>query len=193
MSAFLIAGLGNPGKEYEKTRHNMGFLVLDALAEKYGLSFKKKIKLKGKLVCCKNSKNSFYLFKPSTYMNLSGSAVRAAIDYLKIDLDRVLVIVDDISIALGEFRLKKESSAGGHRGLEDVEKNLSTQAYARLKVGVGEKKSSSLTAHVLGKFTPNELEYLKDIQKKAIDIIELFLEKGLAYTQSIANIRQNKN
>lgn len=191
MSAFLIVGLGNPGKEYEKTRHNAGFLILDALAEKWETVFQKKIKLKGKLAHKQGIEKKFYLLKPSTYMNLSGESVKAAADYFKIDKDKILVVVDDADIPFGEFRLKKTSGTGGHKGLEDIQEKLKTQNYARLRVGVGEKKGS-LTAHVLGKFTPNELECFPAIQKKAIEIIELFFEKGLQHTQSIANMRQNK-
>ena len=192
MSAFLIVGLGNPGREYEKTRHNIGFLAVDALAEKWDLQFQKKTKLKGKLAQKKGEKINFYLFKPDTYMNLSGLAVKAVIDYFNIDLDRLLVIVDDVAIPFGEFRLKKESGSGGHRGLENIEECLATQAYARLRIGVGEKKSEQLTAHVLGKFTSNELECLPTIKKKAIEVVELFFEKSLEYTQSVANVRQKK-
>ena len=192
MSAFLIVGLGNPGREYEKTRHNIGFLIIDALAAKWDLEFQKKTKLKGKLAQKKSEKLNFYLFKPETYMNLSGLAVKTVIDYFNIDLDRILVVVDDVNIPFGEFRLKKESGTGGHKGLENIEECLATKAYARLRIGVGEKKAGELTTHVLGKFTPNELEYLPTIQKKAIEVIELFLEKSLEYTQSVANVRQKK-
>ncbi|MFA5250372.1 MAG: aminoacyl-tRNA hydrolase [Parachlamydiales bacterium] len=192
MGSFLIAGLGNPGKEYLKTRHNLGFLVVEALSRKWEVLFQKKAALKGALAQKKENDVKTYLFKPMTYMNLSGEAVKAALDYLKIDLSNLLVVVDDAALPFGEMRLKKESGSGGHNGLKSIEQQLSTQAYLRLRIGVGEQKEKNLEAHVLGKFTSNELEYLPTVEKRAIEVIELFLLKGFAVAQNVANVRQIK-
>ena len=135
---FLIAGLGNPGKEYENTRHNAGFMVLDALADKLGadISEKKHKALCGKAVI---GGQKLILLKPQTYMNSSGESIRAAADYYKVDPEDILVVYDDISLAPGQLRIRAEGSAGGHNGIKSIIAHLGTQEFPRVRVGVGEK------------------------------------------------------
>ena len=189
MDTYLIVGLGNPGLLYTNTRHNVGFKVLNALAKKHGLEFKKDKKLKSKISKGKILERQVFLLKPETYMNLSGEALRACVDYYKIELDKILVVVDDADIPFEEFRLKKDSGAAGHRGLKNIEEHLNTKAYARLKVGIGRDKNE-LRSYVLGRFSKEERAKLKEIEIKAISFIELWLEKGMNFAATQANIRR---
>ncbi len=190
--AFLLVGLGNPGSEYAKTRHNVGFSVIEALAAKHGMKFQKKSKLKGELASGIIDGVEVFLLKPETYMNLSGRSLKVASDFFKIDLGHLLVIADDATQPFGQLRLKAESGSGGHKGLESIEGELHSKAYARLKIGVGEKKYNDMATHVLGKFSQNELECLPEIEKKAIEAIELFLKEGLEKAMNVANVRKKK-
>ncbi|MBQ2250106.1 MAG: aminoacyl-tRNA hydrolase, partial [Lachnospiraceae bacterium] len=137
---FLIAGLGNPGKEYETTRHNAGFMVIDALADKLGadVSEKKHKGLCGKAVI---GGQKCILLKPQTYMNSSGESIRAAADYFKIAPEDIIIIYDDISLAPGQLRVRAKGSAGGHNGIKSIIAHLGTQEFPRVRVGVGEKPS----------------------------------------------------
>ena len=129
----MIVGLGNPGKKYEMTRHNMGYLVVQVFAHKYGWMFKEEKQLNAKIAKGKVRDAVIHLVLPTTYMNESGRAVRKVMDYYKWDIDDLLVIVDDIALPFGEMRLRKMGSAGGHNGLESVQKHVGTTRYARLR------------------------------------------------------------
>lgn len=190
----LIVGLGNVGKEYKGTRHNIGFMIVDALAEKYNEVFQKKARLKGELAQIIIEGKKVFLLKPSTYMNSSGEAVRAAIDFFKIEnFSNLLIIADDIAIAFGEFRLKPEGGSGGHKGLESIALHLGSQSYPRLRVGVGDRKSGNLVSHVLGNFNEAEKNELPEIVGKAIEIIHLWLMQGFEIAMNQANIRNKEN
>lgn len=160
---YIIAGLGNPTKEYDNTRHNIGFAAIDALADKYGISVSdmKNKALMGKGVI---NGNKVMLLKPLTYMNLSGEAIRAAVDYYKIDeKSELIVIYDDISLDVGQLRIRKKGSAGGHNGIKNIIANLGTSVFQRIKVGVGEKpKGYDLADYVLGRFSKEERELIKE-------------------------------
>ncbi|MBQ8519381.1 MAG: aminoacyl-tRNA hydrolase, partial [Agathobacter sp.] len=151
---FVIVGLGNPGKKYENTRHNAGFISIDALADKYGISISEK---KHKALCGSGviEGNKVLLVKPQTFMNLSGESVRAVMDFYKIDPEEdMLVIYDDISLAPGNIRIRKKGSAGGHNGIKSIIAHAGTQNFMRIKVGVGEKPSGwDLADYVLGHFS----------------------------------------
>ena len=152
----IIAGLGNPGKEYENTRHNAGFMVMDALAEKIGADISEK---KHKALCGKGviGGEKVILMKPQTYMNSSGESIRAAADYYKVDPEDILIVYDDISLAPGQIRIRKKGSAGGHNGIKNIIANLGTDRFMRVKVGVGEKpKNWDLADYVLSPFTKDE-------------------------------------
>ena len=172
---FLIAGLGNPGKEYENTRHNAGFMVLDALADKLGadISEKKHKALCGRAVI---GGQKVILLKPQTYMNSSGESIRAAADYYKVDPEDILVVYDDISLAPGQIRIRKKGSAGGHNGIKNIIANLGTDHFMRVKVGVGEKpKNWDLADYVLSPFTKDERPLVNLAIEHAAKAIEQML------------------
>jgi len=194
MNAYLIVGLGNPGILYEKTRHNFGFRIIGALAKKYKIEFKKEKKFESKIASGEILNKNVYLLMPLTYMNKSGIALEKVVNYYKFDIENILVVVDDADIKFGEFKLKKDSSSAGHKGLQSIEEHLNTQKYTRLKIGIG-RESRALKTYVLDKFTKQEKEKLPEIEKKAISYLELWLEKGfqLAANQVNVRIKNKKN
>ena len=166
---FIIAGLGNPTLQYEGTRHNVGFDVIDILADKYNISVdaKKSRAYIGKGVI---EGQKVLLVKPQTYMNLSGESIRGLVDYYKIDTEQeLLVIYDDISLAPGQIRIRKKGSAGGHNGIKNIIANLGTDVFMRIKVGVGEKpKKYDLADYVLSRFSKAEKELMEEGYDKAV-------------------------
>ena len=166
---FVIVGLGNPGKKYETTRHNAGFMAIDALAEKYGISVTEK---KHKALCGTGIINGVkvLLVKPQTFMNLSGESVGELMHFYKLDAEEdLLVIFDDISLAPGTIRIRKKGSAGGHNGIKSIIAHTNTQGFMRIKVGVGEKPSGwDLADYVLGHFSKEEQETMEQMIKKDI-------------------------
>ena len=177
MDKYLIVGLGNPGYEYENTRHNTGFMVLDKMAESVGVSFEDKrygyvaeTSIKGRKV---------FLLKPTTYMNLSGNAVRYWLQKENIDQKRLLVVVDDLSIPLGDYRLKGNGSNGGHNGLGNIQQ-LIGQQYARLRMGIGSDfQRGQQVDWVLGKYTDEDMRTLQPSIDEAVEIIRSFVLAGL--------------
>lgn len=191
---YLIVGLGNIGKEYTGTRHNLGFIVVDAIAKKYNEIFQKKSRLKGELSQVVIEGKKIFLLKPSTYMNNSGEALKATIDFFKIKaFSNLLVIIDDVAIPFGEFRLKTEGGSGGHKGLGSIVEHLGSSSFIRLRVGVGDRKNGDLASHVLGNFNEVEKKELPEIINKAIEIIHLWLMQGLEIAMNQANIRNKEN
>lgn len=172
----VIVGLGNPGREYKGTRHNIGFAVMDCLAEKYNIAIdeKKHKALIGKGVI---EGEKVILVKPQTYMNLSGESLRAVLDYYKIDeTEELLVIYDDISLPVGALRIRPKGSAGGHNGIKNIIAHLGGEEFWRIKVGVGEKPSRmDLKDYVLGHFTKEETEILEDSSKRCMEAIVMLL------------------
>lgn len=185
MDKYLIVGLGNPGYEYENTRHNTGFMVLDKMAESVGVSFGDKrygyvaeTSIKGRKV---------FLLKPTTYMNLSGNAVRYWLQKENIDQKRLLVVVDDLSIPLGDYRLKGNGSNGGHNGLGNIQQ-LIGQQYARLRMGIGnEFQRGQQVDWVLGKYTDEDMRTLQPSIDEAVEIIRSFVLAGLDITMNQFN------
>ena len=173
---FVIVGLGNPTKEYDGTRHNVGFAVIDAIADKYNINVTER---KGRAFCGKGiiEGQKVLLAKPQTYMNLSGESVRSLIDFYKIDEEEeLLIIYDDISLDVGQIRIRKKGSAGGHNGIKNIIAHLGTNVFQRIKVGVGEKpKEYDLADYVLGHFTKAEKEAMEEGCKSVIEAIELIL------------------
>lgn len=156
----MIVGLGNPGKEYEKTRHNVGFSVLDFFANSHSFSISKE-KFNG-LYEIVNFKNETVLFlKPLSYMNLSGEVIRKFVDYYKISLDDILIIHDDLDLDLGCYRLRYKGSSGGHNGLKNIELHLNSNNYKRLKVGISNNRMLDTKDYVLQKFSLEEFDVLK--------------------------------
>lgn len=185
MDKYLIVGLGNPGYEYENTRHNTGFMVLDKMAESVGVSFEDKrygyvaeTSIKGRKV---------FLLKPTTYMNLSGNAVRYWLQKENIDQKRLLVVVDDLSIPLGDYRLKGNGSNGGHNGLGNIQQ-LIGQQYARLRMGIGSDfRRGQQVDWVLGKYTDEDMRTLQPSIDEAVEIIRSFVLAGLDITMNQFN------
>jgi PTH1 family peptidyl-tRNA hydrolase len=177
---FIIAGLGNPTLQYEGTRHNVGFEVIDALANKYNISVNVR---KNRAYIGKGMVNgrNIILAKPQTYMNLSGESIRGLADYYKIEPeDELLVIYDDVSLDVGQLRVRKKGSAGGHNGIKNIISNLGTEIFPRIKVGVGEKpRNYELADYVLGHFSKAERELMEEGYKRAICAVETILEKGI--------------
>ena len=174
---FIIAGLGNPGLRYEGTRHNAGFAVIDALADKYHMFVdgRKARAYIGKGII---GGSKVILAKPQTYMNLSGESLRGLTDYYKIDVEReLLVIYDDISLSPGQIRIRKKGSAGGHNGIKNIIDHLGTQVFPRIKLGVGEKpREFDLADHVLSRFSKEERKQMEEGCEKAVSAVELILE-----------------
>ncbi len=176
---YVIAGLGNPKREYENTRHNVGFDVIDAIASKYGIRV---IERKHKALVGRGYIDGMkvVLAKPQTFMNLSGESIREIIDYYKGDPQSELVVVcDDISLELGQLRIRKKGSAGGHNGLKNIIAQLGTDGFARIKMGVGNKPEGyDLADYVLGHFTGAERKIMDESIGYAVDAAVTMLEKG---------------
>ncbi len=188
---YLIVGLGNPGLKYEKTRHNAGFIIVEALAEKFGLQFKNESRFSGKVaqgvVCGK----SLFLLKPQTYMNLSGQSVQQILSFYKIDLNNMIIITDDIALPLGQLRLRKSGSSGGHNGLASIEKSLGSSQYCRLKVGIGDRAHGTLEDHVLSRFTSDELLVLENVKVNCLEGISLWLTHGIDKAMNQVNKKRD--
>ena len=174
---FVIAGLGNPKKEYDNTRHNIGFAFIDALAEKYSISV---MDVKHKALTGKGIINGqkVILVKPLTFMNLSGESIRPISDYYKIDTAKeVIVISDDISLPPGQIRIRKKGSAGGHNGLKNIIQHLGNEEFQRIRIGVGEKpKGYDLADYVLGHFSKEEQPLMQEGIKRAMEAAAMMLE-----------------
>src|SRR4051812_29426228 len=178
---YLIVGLGNPGGEYARTRHNIGFMAVERLAgrHKAGLSLGKRVESR----VCKidfSAKRTF-LCEPQTFMNVSGRAVGAVVDFYRTPLDRLLVVVDDADLPFGELRMRPGGSSGGHHGLESIEQRLGTREYARLRMGIGRQRSEvrEMTGHVLGKFGSAETPVLEKMLDRAAGQLERWLGAGI--------------
>ncbi|WP_251206747.1 aminoacyl-tRNA hydrolase [Acetatifactor aquisgranensis] len=175
----IIVGLGNPGREYEGTRHNVGFLVLEKLAAKENISILEK---KHKAIIGKGvvAGAKCILAKPQTYMNLSGESVRQMLDYYKADeTSELIVISDDISLEPGQIRIRKKGSAGGHNGLKNIIAHLGHDSFIRVKMGVGEKpRGWDLADYVLGRFSPKDREAVEEAADRAADAIHTIISEG---------------
>ena len=176
---WLIVGLGNPGQKYEHTRHNMGFLTVDLLAEKTGVKLNK-VKFKAAYNIMNFAGCKCLVMKPQTYMNLSGEAVREAVQFYKIPADHVLVIYDDISLPVGKLRVRPTGSAGGHNGIKNIIAHLGTQDFPRVKIGVGapEGGGAEMVDWVIGAPSQAERKVLVESFEKAIQAAECIIEHG---------------
>ena len=185
---FVIAGLGNPGKQYEHTRHNVGFEVIDRLAKRMGISMEEK---KHKALCGRGvlEGEKVVLLKPQTFMNLSGEAVKLAGGFYKIPPDHVLVISDDVSLPLGKLRIRAGGSAGGHNGLKNIIAHLGTDQFPRVKVGVGAPAhpDHEMVDWVIGNFSSAERKVVEDAVSRAVDAALCVMERGVAEAQNRYN------
>ena len=188
---YIIVGLGNPGKQYENTRHNMGFLAVDLLAEKYNIDVNK-IKFKALVGEGRIAGQKVLLVKPQTYMNLSGEAVRQAMDFYKIDPEELIVIYDDIDIPTGTFRIRKKGSPGTHNGMRNIFQHIQTNDFPRIRVGIGSGKKENLIGYVTGGISKSEQELLADVLKNSADAAACIIEKGIDKAMNEYNVRPNK-
>ncbi|MBQ9852271.1 MAG: aminoacyl-tRNA hydrolase [Ruminiclostridium sp.] len=185
---WLVVGLGNPGPKYDWTRHNMGFLVIDELAQREKIPVQK-LKFKALTNTVVIGDRSVLLMKPTTYMNLSGGAVGEAARFYKIPPERILVISDDVALPQGKLRIRRSGSAGGHNGLKDIIAHLGGDGFPRIKVGVGGKPhpDSDMADWVLGKFTGQDKKVMEEAIKRAADAVEELLKNGVDQAMSKFN------
>ena len=178
---YLVVGLGNPGKQYDMTRHNIGFHTIDYIADELRVKVNK-LKYKALYGECSISGEKVLLIKPQTYMNLSGESIREVCDYYKVDPEEELIVIyDDISLAPGKLRIRPKGSAGGHNGIKSIIAHLGTQNFNRIKVGVGEKpKGWDLADYVLGHFTKEEAELMESAFQKAAEAVQVLIESDAA-------------
>jgi PTH1 family peptidyl-tRNA hydrolase len=177
---YLIVGLGNPGRDYAKTRHNAGFIVLDQLAKRWRADWKTLKKFSAQIARAESNERQALLCEPQTYMNSSGEAVAAVVNFYRVALTRLLVIVDDADLPLGQLRLRPSGSSGGHHGLESIEQHLGSREYARLRIGIGRTDGPrEITGHVLGRFNSTEAKLADKVFAVATDQAECWLNDGI--------------
>lgn len=169
----LIVGLGNPGKEYVNTRHNIGYSLLDYLCSNKKIEFNNE-KFDALYAEYNTDNDKIIMIKPTTYMNLSGKAVKKYMDFYKIDSNDILVVQDDLDMELGKIKFVYNSSSGGHNGIKDIEKFINTKEYLRLKIGISKDKSKDTKDYVLGRFNDSELNILNESYKKLVNLLDDF-------------------
>lgn len=174
----LIVGLGNPGRQYEETRHNVGFMVLDRLAAASGVAFQPSPKWQCHLAKLPDA--GTLLVKPQTFMNLSGRAIRQILAFHKWQPEEMLVIYDDAALPLGTLRFREKGSAGGHNGIKSIIEHLGNDVFPRLKIGIGGSQPGNMVGHVLGKFSPDERPLLENTLATAHEAVQLARSKGIA-------------
>ena len=178
---FLIVGLGNPGKDYTKTRHNAGFLLVETLAQGWGANWTAEKKFNSRLAKTEQSGRKLVLCQPQTYMNASGEAVQSLAGFFRLPSEKILLVVDDADLPFGEIRLRGSGSSGGHHGLESVEKHLGTREFPRLRIGIGRKDGArQITNYVLGQFTKDETDLLEKVLARAAKQVECWVGDGIA-------------
>lgn len=187
---YLIVGLGNPGTEYAATRHNIGFDMVTYLSDRYNIPVRsrenKSIVGKGMI-----GGQKVMLAQPQTYMNLSGESVRALLDYYKIDIDELIIIYDDISLPVGQIRVRPKGSAGGHNGIKNIIQHLRTEEFVRIRIGVGAKpEGGDLVKHVLGRFSREEDGMIRDVFALAEEALEALLDGDVAAAMNRVNGRK---
>lgn len=207
-SISLIVGLGNPGSEYERTRHNIGFMAIDRLASDWSISLGKEKRFygifgEGRLAAQSRHQSKIRLLKPTTYMNLSGQSVRACADWFKCEPHNILIIYDDMDLPLGKLRLRPSGSAGGHNGMKSIISHLGTQDFPRLRLGIGRggkgsttdggaiatKANQNVTGHVLGGFSSSENKVVTELLALTASVTGHILTDGIAKTMSLFNNR----
>jgi|SRR5579859_1575113 len=177
---YLIVGLGNPGKDYTRTRHNAGFLVVEKLADRWRAGWRSEKKFNAHVARADCGERQVLLCRPQTYMNASGEAVGAMKEFFRILPVRILVVVDDADLPLGQLRLRPGGSSGGHHGLESIEQHLGTRDYPRLRVGIGRREGArEITGHVLGRFSSTEAALADKVLTVAADQAASWLEAGI--------------
>lgn len=184
---FLIVGLGNPGSEYEKTRHNIGFMVVDQMAKEASASFKK-----GRNAAVETGVNiaghSVILAKPLTFMNNSGSAVAGLMNYYNVEIDRLFVIMDEVELPFGRLRVRKQGGSAGHNGMKSIIQHINSQEFARLRIGIGtEYAKKDMSKFVLSNFSRNEQQELDLIVGTSVDVVHSYIRNGIDRTMNTFN------
>lgn len=182
----LIVGLGNPGLKYKKTRHNVGFMFLDEVAKANQVTFSINKNLQCEIAEVYINKEKHFLVKPITYMNLSGDSVYKVMNYYNIDINNLIVIYDDMDLDVGQIRIRKNGSAGGHNGMKSIINNLNSQEYKRIRIGIGKPSHSSID-FVLGQFSKNDEVVILGAIEKAPNIIDDFIYHGIDYIMNHYN------
>lgn len=185
---YIIVGLGNPGKRYDNTRHNIGFITLDYLADKNSIKINK---LKHKALVGEGniSGQKVLLVKPQTFMNLSGNSVRELMDYYKVDIENLIVVYDDVDIPVGALRIRKKGSAGTHNGMKSIIYDLQNDQFPRVRIGIGGQGKIELGSYVLGGFGKEEKSIMENAVIGAASSIEAMLEKGIDFAMGEYNIK----
>ena len=184
----IVVGLGNPGSKYKGTRHNVGFDVIDALVERHAFGARAKSKFNANVNEVMLGTTKVLLLSPLTYMNLSGQSVRAAIDFFKLDLEDLMVICDDLNLAVGRIRIRAKGSAGGQNGIKDIINRVGSQEFPRLRLGIGRPPANWDTAdYVLGKFDEHDQVLVNDSVKQAVKACESWIENGVQATMNQFN------
>jgi PTH1 family peptidyl-tRNA hydrolase len=184
----LIVGLGNPGAEYAKTRHNAGFMLADLLAKHWRADWNNEKKFQSRVAKAERDGKRLVLCEPQTFMNLSGAAVGMLVKFYQTPLGKLLVVVDDADLPLGEIRLRPGGSSGGHHGLESIEQHLGSREYARLRIGIGRQDGRrEISGHVLGKLSATELALMEKVLVRAAEQVECWLAHGLPKAMSLFN------
>ena len=179
-NAFLIVGLGNPGAEYANTRHNAGFLLVEKLAAQWKSQWANEKKFRASMARGEVAGKRVYLCQPRTFMNASGEAVGAAMDFYQLSVAQLMVVSDDADLPVGTIRLRPGGSSGGHHGLESIESHLASRDFARLKIGIGRKDGlREITNHVLGRFDSAEKDLLEQVLDRAAAQVETWLDAGI--------------
>ena len=177
---FLIVGLGNPGADYAKTRHNAGFLLVEKLAAKWKCDWANERKFRARIAKAKRNGKKILLCEPQTFMNLSGETVGALANFYQLPLAQILIAADDADLPVGTIRLRASGSSGGHHGLESIEQHVASREFARLKIGIGRKDNlREITSHVLGKFDSDETKLREKVLERAAGQIENWLDAGI--------------
>ena len=191
---WLIVGLGNPGQKYEHTRHNMGFLTVDLLAEQLNVKLNK-VKFKSAYNIVRFGGQKCLVMKPQTYMNLSGESIRSVIDYYKVDPETELIVIyDDISLGVGQLRIRAKGSAGGHNGIKSIISSVGTSNFMRIKVGVGEKPQGwDLADHVLGRFSGEDRARVEEAIRDAEDAAVLMIQGEADKAMNDFNAKKQEN
>ena len=185
---YIIAGLGNPGKKYEETRHNMGFMAVDFLAEKSDIKVNK-IRFRALTGEGRIAGQKVLLLKPQTYMNLSGESIRLALEYYKVNPQELIVIYDDIDIQAGMIRIRKKGSAGTHNGMRNILYHIRTEDFPRIRVGIGSGRKEDMIDYVTGSVPKNEITLLKEAADKAACGAACIVEKGIEKAMNEYNIK----
>lgn len=193
----IICGLGNPGKEYENTRHNMGFLTMDVLSSRLGIPIKK-IKHKSLIGQGFVGGRKIVLVKPQTYMNISGEAIRPLMDYFRAEIEDLIVVYDDIDLAVGDLRIRRSGSGGTHNGMRSIIYQLGRDDFPRIRIGIGEHGIIPLEKYVLGKYTEQERPLLAEAVQNAAQACETFIKEGIdetmrLYSKSRSNKKNSQN